>query len=186
MKRPIRTLIRAACVLAVASPAATQDHSPHTNAQGREIKALSAEQVEQYVAGAGMGFALAAELNGYPGPRHVLDAADRLGVQGEQRRQIDAVFVEMNAHAVRLGAAIVEKERELDALFASGQATPAAVAALTAGIGALNGEVRDVHLRAHIQTRTLLTADQIRAYNHLRGYHDGHEHHGHGDHDPHR
>jgi Spy/CpxP family protein refolding chaperone len=186
MKRSVGTMMMAACILAWARPAVAQDHSPHANVQDREIKALSAEQVEQYLAGAGMGFALAAELNGYPGPRHVLDAADRLGVQGEQRRQIDAVFVEMNTHAVRLGAAIVEKERELDQLFAGGQATPSAVAALTGEIGPLNGELRAIHLRAHIQTRTLLTADQIRAYNHLRGYHDGHEHHGHGDPGPHR
>ena len=32
-----------------------------------------------------MGLALAAELNGYPGPRHVLDLADQLGLTPEQQ-----------------------------------------------------------------------------------------------------
>jgi len=38
--------------------------------------ALSVEQIEQYRAGAGMGYAKAAELNRYPGPMHVLELAD--------------------------------------------------------------------------------------------------------------
>ena len=48
-------------------------HSPYTGLEERDIKALSAEQVAGYLAGDGMGFALPAELNHYPGPKHVLD-----------------------------------------------------------------------------------------------------------------
>jgi hypothetical protein len=36
--------------------------------QSRPIKALSDQQVSDLRAGRGMGLALAAELNGYPGP----------------------------------------------------------------------------------------------------------------------
>ena len=36
-----------------------------------DIKALSSEEVEQYLSGAGMGYAKAAELNRHPGPIHV-------------------------------------------------------------------------------------------------------------------
>ena len=32
-----------------------------------------------------MGLALAAELNGYPGPSHVLELADKLELSAEQR-----------------------------------------------------------------------------------------------------
>jgi hypothetical protein len=42
--------------------------SPYAGMQTRPIKALSAEQVADLKAGRGMGLAMAAELNGYPGP----------------------------------------------------------------------------------------------------------------------
>ena len=51
----------------------------------REVKALSAEQMTALAAGRGMGSALAAELNGYPGPLHVLELADPLGLSEGQR-----------------------------------------------------------------------------------------------------
>ncbi len=56
---------------------AAQD-SPYTGMQQREIKALSAETVSGYLAGHGMGFAMVAELNSYPGPKHVLELAEQL------------------------------------------------------------------------------------------------------------
>ena len=46
--------------------------------QTRSIKALSDQQIADLGAGRGMGLALAAELNGYPGPSHVLELADKL------------------------------------------------------------------------------------------------------------
>lgn len=44
-----------------------------------ELQALTPEEVEQYRAGAGMGYAKAAELNHFPGPMHVLELAGPLG-----------------------------------------------------------------------------------------------------------
>ena len=44
-----------------------------------EVNALSPDEVQQYLAGAGMGYAKAAELNHFPGPMHVLELADKLG-----------------------------------------------------------------------------------------------------------
>ena len=49
---------------------------PYAGMQARPIKALSEQQVADLAAGRGMGLALAAELNGYPGPSHVLELAD--------------------------------------------------------------------------------------------------------------
>jgi hypothetical protein len=57
--------------------------SPYTGQERREIKALSNEEIDRYLSGDGMGLAKAAELNHYPGPRHVLELADQL----QQRRQ---------------------------------------------------------------------------------------------------
>jgi len=44
---------------------------------------------------------------------------------------------------------------------------------LRAGVGRIatfQGELRAVHLRAHLETRSGLTAQQIQHYNQLRGY----------------
>ena len=39
-----------------------------------------------------------------------------------------------------------------------------------ARIAKLQGEVREVHLQAHLEQIALLSADQISRYNQLRGY----------------
>lgn len=53
--------------------------------QARLVKALSDQQIADLRAGRGIGMALPAELNGYPGPLHVLELADALGLTPEQR-----------------------------------------------------------------------------------------------------
>ena len=63
-------------VLAVCPHAhAQQPAAPYAGYQQRPIKALSEQQIADLRAGRGMGLALAAELNGYPGPVHVLALA---------------------------------------------------------------------------------------------------------------
>ncbi|MGH7485986.1 MAG: hypothetical protein ACREMY_10365, partial [bacterium] len=47
--------------------------TPYAGQQSREIKALSQEEAAGLLAGKGMGFAKAAELNGFAGPAHVLE-----------------------------------------------------------------------------------------------------------------
>jgi hypothetical protein len=48
------------------------------------VKTLSDEQIADLKAGRGMGLALAAELNGYPGPSHAVELAGPLDLSGEQ------------------------------------------------------------------------------------------------------
>ena len=48
---------------------------------------------------------------------------------------------------------------------------------LTAAIAELEAELRFVHLQAHLSTTPLLTPEQIRRYEHARGYADAPEHH---------
>ena len=62
--------------------------SPYSGLETRAIKALSDSQIADLKAGRGMGLALAAELNGYPGPMHVLELADELVLSVEQRTQM--------------------------------------------------------------------------------------------------
>jgi len=60
--------------------------------QTRPTKALSEQQVDDLRAGRGMGLALAAELNGYPGPSHLLELADKLELSADQRVRIGQLF----------------------------------------------------------------------------------------------
>lgn len=175
-----RQLLVAAVVLAVVGKAAAQE-SPYTGYESRDIKALSAEEVEGYLSGAGMGFALAAELNGYPGPTHVLELADSLDLDADQRTRVTEIFELMRGRALELGAGILEREQVLDSLFASHTITADALAALTHEIGTLRGELRSAHLAAHLETAASLSREQMRRYQILRGYGDagGHRHRGH-------
>lgn len=166
-------------LLAIAVPAAAQDHSQHSahvGKEGREIKALADTEVAELLAGEGMGLALAAELNAYPGPRHVLDLAAELALPDAQRQAVQRIFESMQAQARSLGERIVEAERRLDGLFATGTVDIERLRDATAAIGALHGELRFVHLQAHLETTALLSEHQIHHYDMVRGYrqHGGH------------
>jgi hypothetical protein len=78
--------------------------SPYSGLQTRSIKALSEQQVADLTAGRGMGLALAAELNGYPGPSHVLELADKLDLSAEQRARVQQLFASMKQEALPLGS----------------------------------------------------------------------------------
>jgi len=143
---------------------------PYAGQEQREIKALSADEIQSYLTGKGAGFAKAAELNRYPGPAHVLELADSLQLSEEQKTRTKSIFNVMQKEAVRQGKALVEKERELDRLFATGTVTTDSLRATIKQIGALQAEVRRVHLQAHLEQQVVLTKSQIAKYNELRGY----------------
>jgi hypothetical protein len=59
------------CVITLLSwSTVAQCQSPYVGQEYREIKALSTQEISDYISGRGMGLAKAAELNGYPGPAH--------------------------------------------------------------------------------------------------------------------
>lgn len=171
-------------LLALAAGAAQAQHSGHAPAtpyaglQAREIKALSPEDTARLLQGHGMSLALAAELNGYPGPSHVLELAQPLQLSDAQRAQTQALLDAHKAEARELGRQLVEAERALDALFAQGQARAEEVAERTRRIGELQGALRDAHLQTHLKQKALLSPQQVAHYNRLRGYttaqHGGH------------
>lgn len=171
----------AAAVFLAAALAAAPSPAPHAGQESRAIKALSAEDVASYLAGEGMGLARAAELNHFPGPRHVLELRADLALTAAQARIVQASFDEMSAEARRLGAAIVDAEQSLDARFARGDLDAADVDRAVAAIAALQGKLRAAHLRAHLATRAALTPEQVARYDALRGYAHGaatdHGHH---------
>ncbi|HSM60492.1 MAG TPA: Spy/CpxP family protein refolding chaperone [Longimicrobiales bacterium] len=163
--------------VSVALPAplsARQDHarhhSPYAGQEARDIKALSPEEIATLLAGDGMGFALAAELNGVPGPKHVLELVADLELSHEQAERVEAVRAAMAGEAVRLGGLLVEAERALDRAFAHGAAPREHVQRLVRESGELRARLRAVHLVAHLDTAEILTAEQIESYRRLRGY----------------
>lgn len=168
-----------------ASSQSMADVSPYAGQQMREIKALSSQDIADLEAGRGLGMARAAELNGYPGPAHVLELATDLGLTPEQVRAVTAIRDRMSAGARPLGAEILSLERDLDGGFASGMVAEDALAAQTGAIGTLQGRLRAIHLAAHLATKVVLTPVQIARYQELRGYttspahdeHGGNHHH---------
>ena len=81
---------------------------------------LSADQVKELLAGEGMGLAKPAELNHYPGPKHVLELVTELALTADQLRRVEVIRGDMLAAARRLGAAIVEVTKHLHALRVEG------------------------------------------------------------------
>ena len=152
-------------------PASGQQHaSPYADQQTRDIKALSPDEIKGYLTGQGMGLAKAAELNGYPGPLHVLELAAELKLSEEQKQQVEEIRQVMLQEVKRLGPLIVENERELDALFTSGKITEVKLRTLVEEISRLQGELKTAHLQAHLDLKSILSEEQIKQYNQLRGY----------------
>src|SRR5688572_7562486 len=98
--------------------ALAQSHQPYGGLQTRSIKALSEQQLADLRAGRGMGLALPAELNGYPGPLHVVELADALALTQDQRNRIQALVRDMRTEAIALGERLIAEEAELDRQFA--------------------------------------------------------------------
>ena len=158
---------------------AASAQTPYAGMQARAVKALSEQQVADLRDGRGMGLALAAELNGYPGPSHVLELADRLKLSAEQRAGMQRLFDAMKAEALPLGARLIEQEADLDRQFATRTVTPESLKASTAAIAVTQGALRETHLKYHLSTVDLLSPAQLHRYAELRGYADKPTHHHH-------
>ena len=168
----------AVLIVVVAGPALAQGHQPYAGLQHRSVKALSDEEIADLREGRGMGLALAAELNGYPGPVHVLEHADALGLSAEQRERTDELHQEMKGEAIPLGERLIAQETELDRLFAEREITPERLAALTEEIGLTQARLRSTHVKYHLAMMDVLSPDQVSRYRELRGY-SGHHGGGH-------
>ena len=143
---------------------------PYSGLQTRPIKALSEQQIEDLKAGRGMGLALAAELNGYPGPVHVLELGERLQLSDDQRKNVQGLLSSMKAETIPLGEKLIAEEAELDRQFARKTITPAILTNATRAIGATQAALRAAHLKYHLSTLDILEASQIKTYAELRGY----------------
>jgi Spy/CpxP family protein refolding chaperone len=165
------------------APGAGDDASSYADLLGTEIRGMSEGEVETLRTGGGGGMALAAELNGYPGPLHVLEHADDLELTEDQEVRVREIREAMLEAAKSVGEEILEQEKRLEAAFRDGTIDAESLKERTRAIALLRGELRAVHWDAHLDTLPVLTHEQVQQYNELRGYGDG-AHAGH-DHDAH-
>jgi Spy/CpxP family protein refolding chaperone len=160
-----------------AAPAA----SPYAGMERRSIKSLSEQQIDDLRAGRGMGLSLPAELNGYPGPAHVLELADALRLSEDQRAKAKELVEAMKAETIPIGERILSEETALDRLFAEKRATRSELDAAVSRIASAQSDLRAAHLRYHLTMSELLTPEQVARYGELRGYGSS-RHHQHGQH----
>lgn len=169
----------AAAILAFGSRAAEPHHhggahlSPYAGQENRTIKTFSAEDIDDLENGRGWGLAKAAELNGIPGPAHLLEMKEEIGLTPAQSAHIRRAYDDMRDRAVPLGKRLIALERELNVAFARRDVDAERLRALLDEIGRVRSDLRYVHLAAHLGTPDILTAPQMAVYNRLRGYDTG-------------
>jgi len=144
--------------------------SPYAGQETRSIKSLSAEDLAELRQGGGWGLAMAAELNGMPGPAHLLELKDRIPLSTDQVAAITTIFRNMRAAAITEGKRLIAREETLEKAFRNANLNDRLLRELLSEIGQARTALRYVHLAAHLETLPLLSDDQIARYNILRGY----------------
>lgn len=159
-------------VLAATWALAQHDHtmSPYAHTQSAEFATLTPDEVRELRNGEGMGLARAAELNSFPGPRHLLDFKADLDLTQAQIARIEAIHAKMKTRAIAKGEAILQAELHLANVFATGRPTAAETTRMSEHLGIMRGQLQAIHLLAHIESTRELTAEQIERYDRLRGY----------------
>jgi len=170
--------IRFLCLIYALSFATFADEKPayqsnYVGEEKRAIKSLSQDAINQLQQGKGWGLAKAAELNGMPGPSHILQMKDKISLTSEQEIKIKALFDEMKSNAIPLGLRLIELEKTLNDSFANRTITEINLKQQLAMIADVRQQLRYTHLVTHLKTPEILTAKQVELYNQLRGYGSG-------------
>ena len=170
IKATILFLILMMIPLSTFSAASPSYKSKYAGEEKREIKSLSEADIEELKNGEGWGLAKAAELNGVPGPAHLLEMKDEINLSTEQVRVIEDLYQKMKQAAIPLGLELIGLERELNNHFADRTITDELLDELLDKIAQVRKKLRYVHLSTHLKTPNILTPEQIALYNQLRGY----------------
>lgn len=169
----MRSLVFMFLAVALSNSATAQQHhhqSPYASDENSGIAAISKTEMSALQNGAGMGLAKAAELNHFPGPKHVLELAEDLNLSESQATLIESIRIEMQKAAMQVGANVIDQERILNRRFLHRHIDQSDLRNITARIAKLRGELRFIHLRAHLKTTEILSQKQILRYDELRGY----------------
>lgn len=146
--------------------------SPYAGQERQAIKSLSNEDIVELERGGGWGLAKAAELNGVPGPAHLLEMRKEIGLSDAQVAKLEVIFKDMQQKAIVEGKRLIERESALENAFRAGPVSDDMLRKLLADIEAARSALRYIHLAAHLSSPPLLSAQQIQLYNKLRGYSD--------------
>jgi hypothetical protein len=171
MKHLILTL--SILLMASSAQAANTGHNHQSKYSGEEtrtIKSLSAKDIEELKRGGGWGLAKAAELNGVPGPAHLLELKDKIPLDASQIKKITGLYQDMKKQASAKGERLIALEQKLDEHFRAGTIDAEILQSSLAEIGRTRSELRFIHLATHLETPNILSHHQIRKYNSLRGY----------------
>ncbi len=144
--------------------------SKYAGQEKQTIKSLSPDDIAELKRGGGWGLAKAAELNGVPGPAHLLEMKDQIPLDGAQVSALMEIFEQMKARAIQQGERLIALERELENHFRNRSITDAKLRASLDAIAEARKELRYIHLATHLKTPEILSPDQIEKYNRLRGY----------------
>lgn len=128
------------------------------------ISTITQEEMEALTNGSSSGAGRPAEVNGYPGPKRLVEHAAELGLTADQLAKVKTLNQGMKREAMELGGRIVEGETALDALLKSGSVDRKRLASLVSDIAGLRGRMRLVHLQLHFALRELLTDEQLLRY----------------------
>ena len=144
--------------------------TPYAGMQNRAIKSLSDNDIKELRRGGGWGLALAAELNGMPGPAHMLELKEQIALNQNQVTKTQALLDDMRKAAIPTGERLIAAELALENAFAKGAVEEASLRRLLAEAESARTELRFIHLSQHSKTVQFLKPEQIKRYNILRGY----------------
>jgi hypothetical protein len=144
--------------------------SQYIGQESRTIKSLSSDDIEQLSAGKGWGLAKAAELNGVPGPAHLLEMKNEIALTKAQTIKIESLYDKMKLQAQKLGKKLILLEAKLNESFSNNTINKTKLMSTLTSIEKVRKELRYVHLATHLETPNILSSKQITKYNKLRGY----------------
>ena len=159
--------------ISLSAYASEKSHSHTSKYAGQEkrvIKSLSPDDIAELRRGGGWGLAKAAELNGVPGPAHLLEMKGKISLTEKQVSAISELYTQMKSKAIKQGEKLITLEQELERLFKSRSITDATLRSSLNNISEARKELRYIHLATHLKTPKILSAAQIKKYNMLRGY----------------
>jgi hypothetical protein len=126
--------------------------TPYAGMQNRAIKSLSDNDIKELRRGGGWGLALAAELNGMPGPAHMLELKEQIALNQDQVTKTQALLDDMRKAAIPTGERLIAAELALENAFAKGAVEEASLRRLLAEAESARTELRFIHLSQHYKT----------------------------------
>lgn len=170
----MKSLIPALVASLLSLPAAANEEhvhsSPYAGQQMRETKSLSPDDIAELERGGGWGLAKAAELNGMPGPSHVLKMKRELGLTPDQEALTRSIFETMRHEAIAEGKRLIAEEALLEVGFRERSLDRDSLRDRLRQIELSRSKLRYIHLAAHLEMFRVLEEAQIKRYNELRGY----------------